>query len=265
MHREEELSLAADRANGAGFSQANRRVLGPCTIEEVFPDTAGKGRHICFSFPSVFSLLPEEESGVCRALSTLLSEESARLVGRTAGARVLLVGLGNPRVTVDALGPLTADKIRPTATLPPDLCRKVGCSLLSVFCPLVPALTGMESAALARAAVGTFRPDLVLIADAMATRSQARLGCTAEISDRGIIPGSGVGEGSLRLDREYLGTPVLSVGFPVVLDATDLFAGKDGGGVFDYLVPHEGECACHRLSTILARAVENVFGVPSLF
>ena len=45
-----------------------------------------------------------------------------------------------------------------------------------------------------------------------------------QLSDTGIVPGSGVGNHRAALDRETLGVPVLSIGVPTVVDAATLAA-----------------------------------------
>lgn len=254
--------MAAERGRAAPPVQVKKRRVGRCVVEEVL---GGGERHLSLRFSSVFTQVTAEESGVNEALAKVLFEESTRLIGDTAGRHILFVGLGNPRASVDALAPLAAEHIRPTADLPPSLCKKAGCSLLSLFCPSVPALTGIESSTLVQALTRATHPSLVIVADAMATRSPDRLGSTIEISERGIVPGSGVGVAGTRLDRAFLGVPVLSIGVPIVLDAASLAVRGAADGIFDYLIPREGEAACRRLAHILAQAVERVFGIPALF
>ena len=47
---------------------------------------------------------------------------------------------------------------------------------------------------------------------------------TVQLSDTGIVPGSGVGNHRWALNRETLGVPVLAVGVPTVVDAATLAA-----------------------------------------
>jgi GPR endopeptidase len=263
MHREEELALAAERGQKGTGEGAKKERIGVC---ELLESRGAVGRCLDLHFPSVFSMTADEEAGVCEALTHLLLRESARLIGEVgAGARVLFVGLGNRAATADALGPLAAERIRPTAQLPRELREKLCVCALSVFCPQVAAQTGIESTLLVRAAVEAVRPSLVILADAMASAFPERLGRTAQISDVGLRPGGGVGEGGVLLGRDFLGVPVLSVGFPTVLDATGLAIEGTDACVFDYLLPREADAACLREATLLARAVERAFGIPAFF
>lgn len=279
MHWEQAPAFSdeRERAKNTDKHQTYREhALGICHLHELTVTEAREngllaGRYLTLHFPSVFSLSPDEELAICEALAAILEKESERLLEgqKLPLARVLFVGLGNPYATADALGPLAARRIRPTAQLSSNLREKLEVASLAIFTPLLPALTGIESASLVRAVVKAVSPSLVLIADAMTTASTSRLGQTAQLTDTGICPGSGVGEGGVRLDRAFLGVPVLSVGFPTVLDAATYLKGneerKEGfPSPLAYLLPHEADAACERLAAILAQAVERVFGLPHL-
>ena len=48
--------------------------------------------------------------------------------------------------------------------------------------------------------------------------------CTIQMTDTGIVPGSGVGNARAALTRQELGVPVLAVGVPTVVDGATLAA-----------------------------------------
>ena len=60
--------------------------------------------------------------------------------------------------------------------------------------------------------------------DALAARRPGRVCHTVQLSDSGIVPGSGVGNHRAALDRESLGVPVYALGVPTVVDAWTLAA-----------------------------------------
>ena len=93
---------------------------------------------------------------------------------------------------------------------------------VSVLTPGVLGTTGLEAAELVRGAVETVRPDLVVAVDALASQSLGRVCTTVQLTDAGIVPGSGVGNHRRALTRETLGVPVLAVGVPTVVDAATL-------------------------------------------
>ena len=77
--------------------------------------------------------------------------------------------------------------------------------------------TGMEAAEWIRGAADHVKPAAVVVVDALAARSLDRLCSSVQISDTGLIPGSGVGNHRMALNREGLGVPVVSVGIPTVV------------------------------------------------
>lgn len=139
------------------------------------------------------------------------------------GVSTLVVGLGNPAITPDALGHLTVRNILVTRHLreqSPDTFGAFG-SVAAVE-PGVLGTTGVESADLVEAVVRKIRPDAVIAVDALASRSAGRVCTTVQISDTGIVPGSGVGNARSALSRETLGVPVIALGVPTVVDAATL-------------------------------------------
>jgi spore protease len=182
----------------------------------------------------------------------------------SSSTRVLFAGLGNPHATADALGPLSVGHIHPTAHLSEEVRKKSACAALSVFAPLVPALSGMQSGTLLHGARAASGATLVLLLDAMVTESPERLGRVIQLTDTGILPGGGIGEGGVKLDRDYLGVPILAIGVPTVLDATTRIRDESGRPIegFDYLLPREADALVDRFSRMIARAVEGAFGLP---
>lgn len=138
---------------------------------------------------------------------------------------ILIAGLGNGDITPDALGPKAAQKILATRHISSDLARSLGLGELrsvSVIAPGVLGKTGMETVEILRGAVEQIHPAAVIVIDAMASRRLSRLGCTVQLSDTGIIPGSGVGNKRKEINEATLGVPVISLGVPTVVDAQTL-------------------------------------------
>ena len=82
--------------------------------------------------------------------------------------------------------------------------------------------TGVESAEAVRGLVEQVQPSMVIAVDALASRRVGRVCATVQLSDTGIIPGSGVGNHRAALNQETLGVPVVSIGIPTVVDAATL-------------------------------------------
>jgi spore protease len=138
---------------------------------------------------------------------------------------ILIAGIGNETITPDALGPKSADNILATRHITGELKRSLGLSGLrsvAVLAPGVLGQTGIETGELIKSVVKSIKPSAVIAIDALASRSLSRLGCTIQISDAGISPGSGVGNHRLSLNKETMGIPVIGIGVPTVVDAQTL-------------------------------------------
>ena len=138
---------------------------------------------------------------------------------------VLVVGLGNGAMTPDAIGPLAADSVLVTRHLIAAMPKHFsGFRPVAVFRTGVLGTTGVESAEAVRGLVEQVQPALVIAIDALASRRVGRVCATVQLSDTGIIPGSGVGNHRAALNQETLGVPVFSIGIPTVVDAATLAA-----------------------------------------
>ena len=146
---------------------------------------------------------------IAQALEPLLPEEGP----------VLAAGLGNRAMTPDALGPLCAEHLLITRHLGDVLpmLRPVAALAAGVL-----GTTGLEVAEWVRGAAERVRPAAVVLVDALAARNLDRLCTTVQISDTGLVPGSGVGNHRMALNRETLGVPVISMGVPTVVEAATL-------------------------------------------
>lgn len=150
--------------------------------------------------------------------------------------RILVLGLGNRELTPDAIGPASAAEVEATMHIKNedrDLFDTLGCSEICVFCPDVTSNSGMESARIVKSVVDAVKPSVVFAIDSLASRSGERLGNTVQISNTGIIPGTGIGHRGGRIDSELLGVPVISIGIPTVISSSALAreAGADEGNV----------------------------------
>ena len=161
----------------------------------------------------------------CAALAEMLLELTAIREGET----VLVVGLGNEAITPDALGPLTARHTMVTRHLKEQMPDDFAAfRSVSVFCSGVLGTTGLESSALTAAVGAMCRPDHIIAVDALCAAEADKLCRTVQLTDAGIIPGSGVGNARTELSRRSLGVPVVAVGVPTVVDAA-VFGAEEMG------------------------------------
>lgn len=138
---------------------------------------------------------------------------------------VLVVGLGNNDITPDAIGPRAVHQVLATRHITQDVAAQSGLGRLRPAAAVTPGVlgqTGIETSEFVRALVEDIRPAAVIVVDALAAHSASRLGCTVQIADSGISPGSGVMNRRKELSKETLGVPVVSIGVPTVVDATTL-------------------------------------------
>ena len=163
-----------------------------------------------------------------------VSEEIRSLIPKNDGT-VLVIGLGNVNITPDALGPKTASQVIATRHITGELARSTGLDRLrsvAVLSPGVLGQTGIETGELIISLIKRLEPSAVIAVDALASGSLERLGCTVQISDSGISPGTGVGNNRLSLNKKTMGVPVIGIGIPTVVDAATLAAGlMEGSGV----------------------------------
>ena len=149
---------------------------------------------------------------------------------------VLVIGLGHGAMTPDAVGPLAADSVLVTRHLIAAMPRHFsGFRPVAVFRTGVLGTTGVESAEAVRGLVAQVEPSLVIAVDALASRRVGRVCTTVQLSDTGIIPGSGVGNHRSALNQETLGVPVFAIGVPTVVDSATLAADLlEESGIRDY-------------------------------
>ena len=136
----------------------------------------------------------------------------------------LVIGLGNRYVTPDSLGPKTISKILVTRhiidTISKEIINSVSC--VSAISPGVMGITGIETGDIVKGITEKIQPDLIIAIDALAARKFSRINSTIQMSDIGIIPGAGVGNKRMALNKETLNVPVIAIGVPTVVDAATL-------------------------------------------
>lgn len=215
-----------------------------------------KGQYVTLSF--------SEES--IDALVEVLSEELAAMLSPYGKIeRLLAVGLGNSSITADAIGPETVEMLTVTGHLE----AQDGHPKLFAIAPSIIGKTGLESFTLIEAAKNASRATHVIVIDALAAESTARLYRTVQLANSGITPGSGVGNHRKAISEETLGVPVIAVGVPsVVSSSTLVFRTLEAAGlsaltdeVKDTLQKHEPFFVtppdADRLTTMIAAVLAN--------
>ncbi len=154
--------------------------------------------------------------------SEVVTEELRKLIDVHSAKTddILVVGLGNRFVTPDSLGPKVITDIEITRHLlkyaPQYL--EPGTRPVSAVSPGVLGTTGIETFEIIKGIVDNIKPKLLIVIDALASRSIERISSTIQIADTGIVPGSGVENARKSLNQESLGIPVIALGIPTVVD-----------------------------------------------
>lgn len=145
---------------------------------------------------------------------------------------ILVVGLGNVYVTPDSLGPKVINEIDVTRHFINYMPQYVeeGTRMVSAISPGVLGTTGIETVEILKGIVDNTNPKLIIVIDALASRSIDRISSTIQISDTGIIPGAGVGNTRKEISKNTLGIPVIAIGIPTVVDLATLVS--DGIDIF---------------------------------
>lgn len=167
----------------------------------------------------------------------ILAKELKTIIAKhvDSQAEILVVGLGNSYVTPDSLGPKVTNEIEVTRHIINYLPQYVeeGTRMVSAIAPGVLGTTGIETAEILKGIVDNIHPKLVIVIDALASRSIERISSTVQLSDTGIVPGAGVGNTRNEISQKTLGIPVVAIGIPTVVetavlvnDCLDLFITK---------------------------------------
>ena len=232
----QESAEATAKLSGVKAGKARREGY-PVTRVEILDaegaKTLGKpvGTYLTLDLTSYWQ---RKEDYFARAVRALGGQLRELLPGEGAA---LVIGLGNRAMTPDAVGPLTLESVLVTRHLLSGMPRQFGgMRPVSAFSVGVLGTTGVESAEAVRGLVRELKPDFVVAVDALASRRTGRVCATVQISDSGIVPGSGVGNHRAALDKRTLGVRVFAVGVPTVVDAATLAADlleESGAGSFD--------------------------------
>ena len=215
---------------------------GACRITRVTIQRDGlarpRGKYVTVETPHAAMLDEQDE-----ALTALLARELAAML---PPGPVLVVGVGNRRVTADALGPRVAGQVlvtrgREAAAAP------LGLRTVASIAPGPGGVTGLALAGIVEALVREMNAAAVLAVDSLACAGPDRLGRSVQLSDAGLRP---AGDAARRLTRKTVGAPVVALGIPTLMDAASLCA--EPGLV---VTPRDLDGLVRRGSSLLGRAV----------
>jgi spore protease len=183
--------------------------------------------------------------------------------------KILVVGLGNDKLTPDSVGPKCASLIRATrhtALCEDSECEFPECSEIACIAPGVSQDSGIESFEIISGLTDRLKPNFIIAVDSIATASEERLGKCIQICDTGIAPGSGVGGRRMLLNKRTLGIPVIAIGAPTVINSKLLKPQKKDPESKDrteelFLSPREIDLITDAFAVIIAGAINQAFGI----
>ena len=170
-----------------------------------------KGKYITIELGA---LLHRKENAFSEACQ-LLAKELRSLMLFPVSSSVLVVGLGNRDITPDAVGPIAVDNLMVTRHLREALPQHFGSfRSVSALCSGVLGSTGIESGEIIASVCKAVKPAAVVAVDALASRSVDRLCRSVQISNAGIVPGSGVvtiNEEPVPLENTYVPSETVTI------------------------------------------------------
>lgn len=157
--------------------------------------------------------LAEEEE--IQKSAEILAEELKEIINKHIAPKddILVVGLGNMYVTPDSLGPKVVNDIDVTRHIIKYLPQYIdeNSRPVSAISPGVLGTTGIETLEILEGVVKEINPKLLIVIDALASRSIERISSTIQLSDTGIVPGAGVGNTRKEISQNTLGIPVIAI------------------------------------------------------
>ncbi len=173
------------------------------------------GKYVTMEIKDVEYLTEEQKQSVITAVANQIKI----LIGKEVN-NILIVGLGNEAVTPDALGPKVVSFVNVTRHMLKYAKEFVepGTKEISAISPGVLGTTGIETEEIVEAVTRIVNPEVLIVIDSLASMSMERLGKTIQLGNTGITPGAGIGNKRKALNKESLGTEVIAVGVPLVVD-----------------------------------------------
>lgn len=178
------------------------------------------GKYITIECKDINYLEENEEEKLVLKINEILKE-----LIHSDKASILVVGLGNYEITPDSLGARVVSKLEITRHLI-KFAKEFLSSDVREISSLVPGVlgsTGIESKEIIESVVNKISPDVIIVIDSLMSQSMKRLGKTVQISDKGIVPGAGVGNVREAINEEKLNVPVIAIGVPLVVESSTIF------------------------------------------
>lgn len=220
---EDDVEVSGVKLNTESLEEGKIQVTTVEILNDHGAEEMGKpiGTYITLEFDEMYQSQEQVHRKLVERFADILQEITGGLVDTDQKLCLFVSGLGNRFATPDALGPYVVEHISVNRHLEEDIPQDSG----NIVCAVVPGVmsqTGLETGEILGGIIARSKPDLLLVIDALATRSVKRLCRTIQITDTGILPGAGVGNHRYPINRDTMGIPVIAIGVPTVVEANTI-------------------------------------------
>lgn len=184
-----------------------------------------KGDYFVLNAPHLSLLMVEHKPHLKRWLYEKMKRVFAH-ANIKKSSKILIVGIGNPAIAADSFGVRVVQKIK----IEPFKRR----NRLFKIIPNTFSNTGINALDIIKHVVNFLNISAVVLFDSLATQSLARLGCSIQVNNAGLTPGSATNNFGKPISKATLGVPCIAVGVPMMILARALgqksdviFAEKD--------------------------------------
>lgn len=232
-----DLAIDSLYKNKGNYDNSNTRVIDGVKVTSLVVDDdislrIGKkiGNYITIEFDDITDFDNKEK---VKKVFSLELKNFLNTHNIKSDASCLVVGLGNNKSTPDALGSISVDNLIVTNHLYSLNLLDQGFRRVYAIKSGVLGETGIESSVITSSIVSSVKPDFVIVIDALASSSIERVNSTIQLTDAGILPGSGVGNSRCEISSDTLGVPVIAVGATTTVDAVTIVS-----DTIDYMFKH---------------------------
>lgn len=178
----------------------------------------GVGKYFIVNAPNLSLLMNEHKnilkSEIAKHLEYLFREQKLKKKDK-----ILFVGIGNPKIVADSFGCLTVEKI------PIESFRKT--NRIFKIVPNTFSNTGIGAYDMIRLVVEFFGISAVVLFDSLMTNNIDRLGCSIQMNDAGLTPGSALNNFGKSINKETLNVPCISIGIPMMISSKSMGQKKE--------------------------------------